>query len=86
MGFIGGIPRGLSSLGGTGFEPCFPAGLAGVGFGAADHPGMVTLDGRGGTFPGPGFTGSFEVGILELLVIAKVHREDPAEVTGAVSV
>ena len=59
------------SVGGTGFDPCFLAGLGGVGFGAAEHFGTVTLDERGGTFAGPGFTGSFEGGILQPLVVRK---------------
>ena len=61
------------SLGGTSFAPCFFPGLGGVGFGAADHLGTVTLDERGGAFAGPGFTGSFEGGILKPLVVALVH-------------
>ena len=52
------------SGGGTGFDPCFLACLDGICFGAADHFGTVTLDERGGTFAGPGFTGSFENGML----------------------
>ena len=71
------------SVGGTNFDPCFFAGLGWVCFGAADHPGTVTLDDGWGAFAGPGLTGSFEGGILQLLVTALVHNDDPADVTGA---
>lgn len=74
------------SVGGTGFDPCSLARLGWVCGSAADHPGTVTLDERGGAFPGPGFTGSFEGGILRPLVVALVHRDDLAEVPGAAPV
>jgi hypothetical protein len=73
-------------VGGTGFDPWFLVGLGGVGFGAADHPGTITLDEGGGAFAGPGFTGSFEGGILQPLVVALVHHDDLAEVTGVAAV
>ena len=66
------------SVGGTGFDPCFLAGLGGVGFGAADHPGTVTLDERGGAFAGPGFTGSFENGILAGILLKPLQSGNRA--------
>ena len=74
------------SVGGTGFDPWFLVGLGGVGFVTADHLGTVTLDGRGGAFAGPGFAGLFEDGMLKPWVVALVHHDDMAEVTGAATV
>jgi len=36
-----------------------------------DHPGTVTLDERGCAFAGPGFTGSFENGILAGILLKR---------------
>ena len=73
-------------IGGAGFDPCFLAGLGGGRFGAAEHPGTVTLNEGRGAFAGPGFTGSFENGILQPLVVPLVHHDDLADVTGAATV
>lgn len=66
------------SLGRTGLDPCFLAGLGGVGFGAAEHPGTVTLDERGGAFAGPGFTGSFVNGILAGILLKPLQSGNGA--------